>query len=92
MGVHYYSKLGIDPPAIFPYEQGFENGKWAVGFDGRTKLVRRMAADGSWQVTSLGANYFKYNRDEYKVEFPVRLAMKGASVRGGNLIERPSST
>ena len=55
-GIHYYSKLGIDPPAIFPYEQGLLNGKWVVGFDGRKKLVRRMGADGSWQVTSLGAN------------------------------------
>ena len=34
-GTHYYSKLGIDPPAIFPYEQGLLNGKWVVGFDGK---------------------------------------------------------
>ena len=46
-GRHYYSKLGIDPPAIFPYEQGLLNGKWVVGFDGKKKLVRRMGADGS---------------------------------------------
>ena len=72
-GAHYYSKLGIDPPAIFPYEQGLLNGKWVVGFDGKKKMVQRMGADGSWKVP-LGANYFKYNRDSYKVEFPARLA------------------
>ena len=27
-GIHYYSKLGIDPPAIFPYEQRLKNQKW----------------------------------------------------------------
>ena len=75
-GTHYYSKLGIDPPAIFPYEQGLVSSKYVVGFDGNKKLVRRMGADG-WQVTSMGVNYFKYNRDEYKVEFPTRLARPG---------------
>ena len=67
-GTHYYSKLGIDPPAIFPYEQGLHNNKWVVGFDGKKKMVRRMGADGSWKVTPLGANYFRYNRDSYKVD------------------------
>ena len=42
-GAHYYSKLAIDPPAIFPYEQGLHHGKWVVGFDGKKKMVRRMA-------------------------------------------------
>jgi len=48
-GTHYYSKLGIDPPAIFPYEQSLLNGKWVVGFDGKKKMVRRMGADGAWE-------------------------------------------
>ena len=48
-GTYYYSKLGIDPPAIFPYEQGLLSGKWVVGFDGHKKMVRRMGADGTWE-------------------------------------------
>ena len=36
-GRHYYSKLGVEPPSIFPYEQGLENGKWIKGFDGKKK-------------------------------------------------------
>ena len=51
-GTYYYSKLGIEVPAIFPYEQGLLNGKWVVGFDGRKKLVRRMGA-GSWRVVGI---------------------------------------
>ena len=81
-GTYYYSKLGIEVPAIFPYEQGLLNGKWVVGFDGRKKLVRRMGADGSWKVAPMGANYFKYNRDEYKVDFPVRLARPVSNAKG----------
>ena len=50
-GAHYYSKLGIEVPAIFPYEHGLVNSKWVVGFDGKKKMVRRMRADGSWKVT-----------------------------------------
>ena len=80
-GTHYYSKLGIDPPAIFPYEQGLLNGKYVVGFDGKKKLVRRMGADGL-QVTPMGVNYFKYNRDSYKVEFPTRLARPASNAKG----------
>ena len=75
-GNYYYSKLGVDPPAIFPYEQGLVNSKYVVGFDGKKKMVRRMGADGSWKVTPLGTNYFKYNRDDYKIEFPTRTALK----------------
>ena len=29
-GNYYYSKLAIDPPAIFPYEQGLHNNKYIV--------------------------------------------------------------
>ena len=36
-GRHYYSKLGVEPPSIFPYEQGLEAGKWIRAFDGKKK-------------------------------------------------------
>ena len=72
-GRHYYSKLGVEPPSIFPYEQGLEAGKWIRTFDGKKKMVQRMGADG-WQPTALGLQYFKYNRDEYIIEYPTRLA------------------
>lgn len=81
-GAHYYSKLGIEVPAIFPYEQGLVNSRWVVGFDGKKKMVRRMGADGSWKVTPLGANYFKYNCDSYNIEFPVRLARPVSNAKG----------
>ena len=32
-GTHYYSQLGIPPPAVYPCEQGLVNGKWVVGLD-----------------------------------------------------------
>ena len=83
--------LALTPPAVLPYEQGLLNGKWVVGFDGKKKMVRRMGADGSWKVTPLGANYFKYNRDSYEVEFPVRLARPVSNAKGkrtGWLLDR----
>ena len=33
-GLHYYNKLGVEPPSIFPYEQGLEGGKWIKPFLG----------------------------------------------------------
>ena len=30
-GKHYYSQLGVPPPAVYPYEQVLVNGKWIVG-------------------------------------------------------------
>ena len=80
-GRHYYSKLGVEPPSIFPYEQGLEAGKWIKTFDGKKKMVRRMTPDG-WQPTPLGIQYFKYNRDEYKIEYPTRLARPTTNRKG----------
>jgi hypothetical protein len=70
-GLHYYNKLGIAPPSIFPYEQGLERGMWIKPFVGNKKMVRRMTPDG-WVPTAIGIQYFKYNRDEYKIEYPTR--------------------
>ena len=44
-GRHYYSKLGVEPPSIFPYEQGLESGRWIKPFvgnkeDGPTHGIR----------------------------------------------------
>ena len=73
-GKYYYNDAGVDPPSVFAYEQPLEQGKWVKGFDGKKKLVRVMGSDGHWHPTKLGLQYFKYNRDEYTVEYPVRLA------------------
>ena len=40
----------------------------------RKSLCEKMGADGHWHPTKLGLEYFKYNRDLYDVEYPVRLA------------------
>lgn len=72
-GLDYYNKLGVEPPSIFPYEQGLEGGKWIKPFVGSKKMVRRMTADG-WVPTPIGIQYFKYNRDEYRIEYPTRVA------------------
>ena len=73
-GKHYYSQLGIPPPAVYPYEQGLVNGKWIVGFDGKKHLVQRMTSDGKWATTKKGLEFFRYNKDTYQVLFPVRPA------------------
>ena len=59
-GKHYYSQLGISPPAVYPYEQGLVNGKWIVGFDGKKHLVQRTTSDGNWATTKKGLDYFRY--------------------------------
>jgi hypothetical protein len=80
-GRYYYGRLGIDSPSIYPYEQPLVNSKWVRGFDGRKHLVRRWASN-EWKVTAKGANYFKYNRDIYHVEVPVRIAFLPHKNRG----------
>ena len=72
-GRHYYGKLGVEPPSIFPYEQPLERGMWIKPFVGKKKLVQRMGVDG-WVPTAIGLQYFKYNRDEYEIEYPTRVA------------------
>ena len=73
-GQHYYNNAGVAPPSVFAYEQPLESGRWVRGFDGNKKLARKMGSDGHWHPTPIGLEYFKYNRDEYRVEYPVRLA------------------
>ena len=74
-GKEYYDVLGEAYPTIYPYEQGLINGKWVKGFDGKMHMVSRFLG-GEWVVTPKGANYFKYNQDEWRVEYPVRKAYK----------------
>ena len=33
-GTHYYSKLEVAPPTVFPYEQPLIGNKWLKAFDG----------------------------------------------------------
>ena len=82
-GTHYYSQLGVPPPAVYPYEQGLVNGKWIVGFDGKKHLVQRMTSDGKWATTKKGLDYFRYNKDTYQVLFPVRPAHPPKTVEEG---------
>ena len=79
-GKHYFNQLGVPPPAVYPYEQGLSNGKWIVGFDGKKHLVQRMTSDGKWATTKKGLDYFRYNRDEYEVKFPIRIACSRGKV------------
>jgi len=50
-GAHYYSKIAIDPPAIFPYEQGLLNGKMVSGWS--ASMARRRWCD-VWEQMVLG--------------------------------------
>ena len=70
-GKEYYNVRGEAHPSIYPYEQPLINGKWVLGFDGTKHMVRRFLG-GEWVVTPKGANYFKHNQDEWRVQYPVR--------------------
>jgi len=74
IGEYYYKQLNVDPPTIYPYEQGPVDGKWVKGFDGKKHLMIHK----SGEVTHKGAGYFKHNQDEYLAEYPVREVFLGA--------------
>jgi len=71
-----YEKLGVPAPSIYPYEQGMINGKWVKNFPGAPAAKTLVVGRGG-KPTAKGEAYFKYNRDEYHAEFPVRLARPG---------------
>ena len=73
-GLHYYNNAGVGPPSVFAYEQPLESGRWARGVYRNKKLVQTMGSDLHWHPTQLGLQYFKYNRDSVRVEYPVMLA------------------
>jgi hypothetical protein len=75
-GKYVYEKMGVPPPSIYPYEQGLINGKWVKNFAGAASAKTLVVGRGG-KPTAKGENYFKYNRDEYHTEFPVRLARPG---------------
>ena len=75
-GKHVYRALGVPAPSIYPYEQGLMNGKWVKNFPGAASAKTLVVGRGG-KPTAKGENYFKYNRDEYHAEFPVRLARPG---------------
>ena len=37
-------------------------------------MVQKMTADG-WKPTPIGLQYFKYNRHEFQIEYPVKAAI-----------------
>ena len=71
-----YETMGVPAPSIYPYEQGLINGKWVKNFPGAASAKTLVVGRGG-KPTAKGENYFKYNRDEYHAEFPVRLARPG---------------
>ena len=67
-GSYYYRDLlQLDPPKLFSFETPLIQDKWVMAYSGRKLLVRRRGADGQWQPTKLGLQYFKFLRDEYSV-------------------------
>ena len=72
-GKYVYDKIGIEPPRIYDYGQPLVNGKWVKNFEwAKSKWTR--VVDKNGKPTPRGENYFKYNKDEYYVQFPVRKA------------------
>ena len=61
-GLHYYRRLGVEPPTTFAYEQPLIEGQWVLDREGKWQQVRRMV-HGAWEVTKKGEAYFRYNRD-----------------------------
>ena len=74
-GEHVYEKMGVPAPSIYPYEQGLMNGKWVKNFPGAASAKTLVVGRGG-RPTPKGEAYFKYNRDEYHADFPVRRALK----------------
>ena len=72
-GNYVYRQMGVSAPSIYPYEQGLINGKWVRNFPGAASEKTLVLGRGG-KPTKKGEEYFKYNRDEYHAEFPVRLA------------------
>ena len=85
-GKYVYQQMGVAAPTIYPYEQGLINGKWVKNFPGAASAKTLVVGRGG-KPTAKGENYFKYNRDEYHAEFPVRLARPGKKQTEKN--ERP---
>ena len=70
-GEHYHEHLGEEPPLLYPYEQQLDQNQWVWGYNGKKVHVRKWV-NGAWQVTKKGENYFRYNKNEYVVQVPVR--------------------
>ncbi len=71
-GRYFYGTLqGLPIPALYAYESPLIHDKYVQGFDGSMVLVRRKNAEGIWEPTAAGRNYFKYARDEIEVQVPV---------------------
>ena len=73
-GTRFYELEGVPPPTVYAYEQPLIHGKWVRNFSGGRTLVRRMGADGRWEVTPLGRAYFRSNRTTVTVWVPAVLA------------------
>ena len=67
-GAYFYRELlQLEPPKLYSYEAELIQDQWVTGFSGKKILVRRRGADGQWQPTRQGLQFFKYARDEYSV-------------------------
>ena len=68
---YYGTLLGLPVPTLYAYESPLIHDKYVEGFDGSRVLVRRKNAEGIWEPTAAGRNYFRYARDEIEVQVPV---------------------
>ena len=67
-GAFYYEDLlNIERPKLYAYESPLIDGKWVQAFDGSRVLVRRKKADGTWEATKQGEQYFRHAKDEWIV-------------------------
>lgn len=78
-GKHYHQHVGQYPPLRYSYEQPLINYKFVMGYNGNRVKVRTWK-NGEWQVTKQGEAYFKYNKNEYVVNRPVRRAVERQDV------------
>ena len=62
-GRYYYGTLlGLPIPTLYSYESPLIHDKYVMGHDNSMILVRRKNAEGLWEPTAAGRNYFRYAR------------------------------
>jgi len=67
-GAFYYRELlKTEPIELYAMETPLINDKWVMGYSGKKILVRRRGADGQWNPTKAGLQYFKLSREEFVI-------------------------
>ena len=73
-GRSYYALLGVEVPTLYRYDQPLHLQEWVKTRTGKLLRVRKRGPDGRWVLLPQGVAYFKYNRSEYAVRVPYRIA------------------